>query len=170
MKIYKKDLVNEHIGIRYYGLDNNFSPRHLEIVDINPFTVRDINDDSLIFEGPDYIDLSDLQNKISRQFLGPLIERNRVVLLVIDLDMVHYSYPGLIDIIDKEVIFKPTGLDSFSPCLNTNYILHLTGRFINKKTKKPELYGISLKLGVIKEFIILDEDLQEIWDYEFSQH
>ena len=169
MKIYKKDLINEHIGVRYYELDNNFNPRHLEIVDINPFTARDIHNDSLIFGETDYIDLSELENKMSRQFLDPLIERNRVVLLVMDLEAAHYAYPGLMDIFDEEVIFKPTGLDNLSPCLNTNYVLHLVGRFINK-TGKPELYGISLKLGVIKEFIILDEDLQEIWDCEFSQH
>ncbi len=114
MKIYKKDLLKEHIGAQYY---DNSKSRLFEIVEIEPFIARDVYNENLVIDGPDYIYIDDIQNKISRQFLEPLISQNEVVLLKVDLEQVHYAYPGLISILNgyDEIIFKPIGLDNLSP-------------------------------------------------------
>lgn len=171
MKIYKKDLLKEHIGTRYY--DNSKSGL-FEIVDIEPFIARDVINGELVIDGPDYINIYDIQNKISRQFLEPLISQNEVVLLKVNLEQVYYTYPGLISTLNgnDEIIFKPIRLNNLSPCLSTNYLLHLEGIPLLNNGDKNSLEGscnfsISLKLGVIEEFIVLDKDTQEILSSEF---
>lgn len=172
MKIYKKDLLKEHIGIQYYDINDNSKPRLLEIIDIEPFTARDIFNENLVIDGPDYINIDDIQNKISRQFLEPLISQNKVVLLKVDLEQTYYAYPGLINRLNgnDEIILKPIRLDNLSPCLSSNYLLHLVGIPLLNNRGKNSLEGscnfsISLKLGVIEEFIVLDKDTQEILSF-----